>query len=151
MEEKKQNLSIEEQESIAEAVLRIVAGYTGFPKTITAKKIHLDDLKDVEDIGIFPTAGAVVLKKYVSGSFEAQFPFYICYKCAPSTNEAVIKKRAVLDGLAKWLENITYPALSDGREIRTIERTNATVLDGKTEDGAFIFRCSCTLKYYKKG
>ena len=117
MAEEKQTLSIGEQESIAEAVLRIVAEYSGFPSTVTKKKITLDDLKDAESIGIFPTSGAVILKQYISGSFEAQFPFTIYYKCTPTTNAAVISKRSVLDGLAKWLEDTEYPSLSDGRSI----------------------------------
>lgn len=151
MAEEKKKLSIGEQESIAEAVLRIVAEYPNFPKTITAKKINLDDLKDTESIGIFPMTGAVVLKQYVSGSFEAQFPFTLCYKCTPTTNAAVISKRSVLDGLTKWLEEIEYPALTDGRNIQKIERTTTTVLAGKDESGSSIFQCGCKLEYFKKG
>ena len=150
MEEKKQQLSVDEQESIAQAVLQLVRTYPHFPKTITAKKILMDDLKDAEDIGIFPISGAVILKKYVSGSFEAQFPFVIDYKCAPTTNDAFIKKRAVLDDLAKWLSVADYPALSDCRSIKSIERTTTTASAGKTPDGNSVLRCSFTLKYFKK-
>lgn len=151
MTEEKTGLSIEEQKSIAEAVLRIVAEYSDFPKTVTKKKILLDDLKEAESVGIFLTAGAVVLKKYISGSFEAQVPFTICYKCTPTTNAAVIAKREVLDGLGKWMEEMEYPALSDGRSIKSINRTTTTVLAGKTEDGASVFQFGSTLKYFKKG
>lgn len=150
MAEEKVTLSIEEQESIAEAILRIVAGYADFPKTVTQKKILLDDLKDVESVGIFLTSGAVVLKKYISGSFKAQVPFTICYKCTPTTNAAVIAKREVLDGLGKWMEEMEYPSLSDGRKIESINRTTTTVLAGKTEDGASVFQFGGTLKYFKK-
>lgn len=151
MEEEKATLSIEEQQSISEAILRIVASYTDFPKAVTQKKILLDDLKDAESIGIFLTSGAVVLKKYISGSFEAQVPFIICYKCTPTTNAAVISKREVLDGLGQWMEEMEYPSLSDGRKIKSINRTTTTVLSGKTEDGASVFQFGGTLKYFKKG
>lgn len=150
MAEQKQNLSIEEQESIAEAVLRIVASYPDFPKTITDKKIHLDNLKEAESIGVYPTSGAVVLKMYVSGSFEAQFPFTIYLKCNPTTNAAVVAKRQVLEGLAKWMEKMNYPALSDGRKIQSIERKTSVTLAGKDEAGDSIFQCGFTLKYFKK-
>lgn len=150
MAEQKQNLSIEEQESIAEAVLRIVASYPDFPKTITDKKIHLDNLKEAESIGVYPTSGAVVLKTYVSGSFEAQFPFTIYLKCNPTTNAAVVAKRQVLEGLAKWMEKMNYPALSDGRKIQSIERKTSVTLAGKDEAGDSIFQCGFTLKYFKK-
>lgn len=150
MVEEKQKLSVDEQGSIAQAVLQLVKSYPDFPKTITAKKILMDDIKGSEDIGIFPTSGAVVLKKYVSGSFEAQFPFVIDYKCAPTANDAFIKKRSILDNLAKWLENAEYPALSDGRRIQSIERTTTTASAGKTPDGNSVFRCGFTLKYFKK-
>lgn len=151
MAEEKAGLSIEEQESIAEAVLRIVAKYPDFPRSITSKKIFLDNLSDAESIGIFLTAGAVVLKKYISGSFEAQVPFTVDYKCTPTTNAAVIAKREVLDGLGKWMENMEYPMLTGGRKIQSIGRTTTTVLAGKTQDGASVFRFSGTLKYFKKG
>lgn len=150
MAEEKQSLSIDEQESIAEAVLRIVASYPEFPKTITEKKIHLDNLKEAESVGIYPTSGAVVLKTYVSGSFEAQFPFTIYLKCNPTTNAAVVAKREVLEGLAKWMENLEYPALSDGRKIQSIIRQSSVTLAGKDESGDAIFQCGFILKYFKK-
>lgn len=149
MAEQKQGLSVDEQESIAEVLLRIIASYPDFPKSITEEKINLDDLKDEENIGIFPTVGAIVLKKYISGSFEAQFPFAICYKCRPTSNEIVLAKRNVLDGLGKWMENMEYPTLDDGRKIQSIER-NAVTMAGKMDDGCSVFRCNCTLKYFKK-
>lgn len=150
MEEKKQVLSIGEQQSIAEAALHIVAQYPDFPKTVTQEKIHLDNLMELEDIGVFPTSGAAVMKRYVSGSFEAQFPFAIYYKCSPTTNAAMISKREVLDGLGKWMEEMEYPALSDGRKIQSIQRTTTVILAGKDESGAAVLRCDFTLKYFKK-
>lgn len=150
MAEQKQNLSISEQESIAEAVLRIVASYTDFPKSITEKKIFLDDLKDADSIGVYPTSGAVVLKKYISGSFEAQFPFAVYLKCNPTSNAAVVSKREVLEGLAKWMEGMKYPTLSDGRKIQSIERKSSVTLGGKDDAGNSIFQCNFTLKYFKK-
>lgn len=150
MAEQKQNLSIEEQENIAEAVLRIVASYEDFPKTITENKIFLDDLKEADSIGVYPASGAVVLKTYVSGSFEAQFPFNIYLKCNPTSNAAVVEKRKVLEGIAKWMEEMEYPALSDGRNIKSIKRNTSVTLGGKDEAGNSIFQCSFTLKYFKK-
>lgn len=150
MTEEKEKLSLSEQESITAAVLALVRSYPDFPKTIVSKNIHLDDLKDSVSIGIFPTAGAVITKKYISGSFEAQFPFFLLYKCNPTTDNAVIAARNVLDSLAFWLENTEYQGLVDGTEIQSIQRTTTAVLDGKTEDGASVFKCNCTLKYFKK-
>ncbi len=150
MAEQKQNLSIEEQENIAEAVLRIVASYKDFPKTITENKIFLDDLKEADSIGIYPASGAVVLKTFVSGSFEAQFPFMVYLKCNPTTNAAVVAKREVLEGLAKWMEEMEYPSLSDGRKIQSIKRNSSVTLGGKDKSGDSIFQCSFTLKYFKK-
>lgn len=150
MAEEKEVLSIEEQESIAAAVLALVKCYREFPKTVTEKQIHIDELKSEVCMGIFPTAGAVVTKRYLSGNFEAQFPFDICYKCNPTTDSAVLDARRVLEGLAKWLESTTYPRLSDGTEIQKVSRVTTAILAGKTKDGAAVFKCSCTLKYFKK-
>lgn len=150
MAEQKRNLSIGEQESVAEAVLRIVASYPDFPKTINQKKIHLDNLKEAECVGIFPGTGAVILKSYISGSFEAQFPFTIYYKANPTNNAAVISKRGVLEGLVGWIENMEYPALSGGREIQSITRVNSVTLAGNDEAGNAVFQCGFVLKYFKK-
>lgn len=150
MADEKQSLDIEEQQNIAEAVLRIVAGYPDFPSTVTEKKIHLDSVDKAEEIGVIPTAGAVIIKQYISGSFEAQFPFVICYKCNPTTNQAVVEKRMVLENLCKWMKSMEYPALSDGRKILQIEQTTNVVKTGEDESGTSIFQCGCRLKYFKK-
>lgn len=150
MAEQRQSLDITEQESIAEAVLRIVASYEAFPKSITEKNIFLDDLKQADCIGVSPTGGAVVSKKFISGSFEAQFPFNIYFKCNPTTNAATVAKREVLEGLAKWMEEMEYPALTDGRKIQSIERKTAVTLAGRDEANNLIFQCGFTLKYFKK-
>lgn len=150
MADERQSLDIEEQQSIAEAVLRIVAAYPDFPKTITEKKVHLDSVDKEEEIGVLPTAGAVIIKQYISGSFEAQFPFAVCYKCNPTTNQAIIEKRTVLESLCKWMRSMEYPALSDGRKILQIEQTTNVVKTGEDESGASIFQCGCRLKYFKK-
>lgn len=150
MADEKQILDIDEQKSIAEIVLRIVAEYPDFPKTISKEKIHLDTVDKAEEIGIIPTPGAVVIKKYISGSFEAQFPFYICYKCNPTNNKAVIEKRDLLENLCKWMHEMKYSSVTNEREILSIEQTTNVIKVGKDESGASIFQCGCRLKYYKK-
>lgn len=150
MAEEKQSLDIGEQNSLVEAVLRIVAGCPDFPSTITEKKVHLDSVDKAEEIGIIPTSGTVIVQQYISGSFKAQFPFVVCYKCNPTTNQAVVEKRTVLENLCKWMKNTEYPALSDGRKILQIEQTTNVVKTGEDESGASIFQCGCRLKYFKK-
>lgn len=150
MEKKQAVLSVEEQESIAEALLRLIAEYPDFPETTQESNIHLNDIKAAGDIGIYPASGAVVTKTYVSGSFEAQYPFDLYYKCNPTNNAAAVSANDVLDGLAKWLETAAYPELSDGRKIQSIRRTTTVVLAGKTEDKSSVYQCGCVLKYYKK-
>lgn len=150
MEKERQRLDIEEQNSIAEAVLRIVAGYPDFPKNITEDKVRLDSVNKPEEIGVIPTSGAVITKQYISGSFEAQFPFVVCYKCTPTTNQAVIEKRTILENLCKWMKSMQYPALSEGREILKIEQTTNVVKTEEEKGGTSIFQCGCRLKYLKK-
>lgn len=150
MADEKQGLSVDEQESIAEAVLRIVAAFDNFPGSVNEGRIYLDDMKEAESIGIYPTNGAVVSKTYISGSFEATFPFTIYYKCNPENNQVVIEKREVLSGLSEWMENMEYPALTEGRKIQSIKRNTAVILSGKDEEGNAIFQCGFILKYFKK-
>lgn len=152
MSEQLEVLSISEQQTISEALIRMVAEYDGFPSTVTDKQIYWQSMdKDKECVGIYTMPGAVYLKKYVSGSFEAQFPFSVMYKCKPTNNPSRIEKQNVLDSLGAWLEGkIKYPDISDNRTIQSITRTGTSFLGGKDEAGNDIYQCNFNLKYFKK-
>lgn len=152
MSEQLEVLSISEQQTVSEALLRMVAEYDGFPATVTDKQIYWQSMdKDKECVGIFTMPGAVYLKKYVSGSFEAQFPFSIMYKCKPGNNSSRIGKQNMLDSLGAWLESgIVYPDMSDNRTIQSITRTGTSFLVGNDEAGNNIYKCNFNLKYFKK-
>ena len=142
-------LSVSEQSTISEALLRLIASYDAFPSTVTAKKIYWQYMDNTECIGAYTMAGAVYLKKYITGSFLAQFPFCIQYKCKPSSNDARIKKQSVLDSLGSWLETTELPALTDNRTIESIGRTGTTFLAGNDTSGNEIYQCNFNLKYAK--
>lgn len=90
-------------------------------------------------------------KNYLDGGFEAQFPFFIIYRCSPKTTPQRIKKQEVLNVLGEWLEKADYPELSEGREIITIERTTTSYLAARDESGVEDYQCNFNLLYRKKG
>lgn len=144
-----QALSVTEQSTISEAILRLIGEYEDFPSEISTKDIFWNFLKPNRCIGIFSMPGAVYLRRYVSGSFRAQFPFSMRYTTKPTNNKGRIEKQAVLDELGEWLESVTYPALSDNRTIDKIERTSSSQLIGVDADGNELYQINMVLTYSK--
>jgi len=144
-----QALSVTEQSTISEALLRLIGEYEDFPSEISTKDIFWNFLKPNRSIGIFSMPGAVYLRRYVSGSFRAQFPFSVRYTTKPTNNKSRIEKQSVLDELGEWLESVTYPALSDNRTIDKIERTASSQLIGVDADGNELYQCNMVLTYSK--
>ncbi len=144
-----QALSVTEQSTISEALLRLIGEYEDFPSEISTKDIFWNFLKPNRRIGIFSMPGAVYLRRYVSGSFRAQFPFSVRYTTKPTNNKSRIEKQSVLDELGEWLESVTYPALSDNRTIDKIERTASSQLIGVDADGNELYQCNMVLTYSK--
>lgn len=102
MEEEK--LTYSDMEGISEALLQMVADFPELPFAANSKTIQWQSLAASEGIGIFTTSGAIYLQKYISGSYVAQMPFQLMYRCAPTTNRARMSSQEFVDSLAKYLE-----------------------------------------------
>lgn len=146
MEQQLETLSIAEQSSIAEAVLRLVAVAPDIPPGLSPL---WSDMDKGESIGIFPIQGAVYLKKDILGGFMAQFPFRILYRSVSDGNGERIESQDALWKIAQWLEQIPYPPLTEGRIIESIEPKSPAFPVGKDESGD-LYQCNLNLIYRKE-
>lgn len=151
-------LNAEEQDAIGKAVLLLVKEC---PAILSGIKVKYGDIAD-NAIGIFAQQSAVVTKRYVNGTFTAQFPFTVLYRSKPTTDNDRIAREEMLTNVAKWLagKRITvngmehilkeYPQLSEGRRITGIEQLKTAALAGKLQDGSVDYTVDLKLDYKKR-
>lgn len=151
-------LNAEEQDAIGKAVLLLIKEC---PAVSTGIKVKYGDIAD-NTVGIFAQQGAVVTKRYITGSFTAQFPFVVLYRSKPTTDNDRIAREETLTNIAKWLagKKITvngvehtlkeYPQLSEGRVITGIEQLRTVALAGKLQDGSVDYTVNLRLDYKKR-
>lgn len=158
MDEKMQLNSIEESQ-IRKALFQLFTECPFIPENVSKK--YGDMGKD--SIGMFSQQGSGrYLKKYVSGSYEAQFPFFLRYRAQPTTNGTRLNAEELLDSIAQWMcgnkvrynsqdyQMAAFPALTDGRRVEQIESGNIFMAE-KAEDGTIDYQVTMNLKYSKKG
>ena len=101
-------------------------------------------------VGIFSQKGDKrITKQFVSGAYEAQFPFLLRYMTVPSTDDDRIGAEELLAGIADWLCGAqVYPVLSENRQIVKIEAGNV-YSEKKQEDGTISYEVTMNMKYTK--
>nr|DAH34638.1 MAG TPA: Minor capsid protein from bacteriophage [Caudoviricetes sp.] len=150
--EEVEHLTVGDAENAASAVLALVLQYPDFPKTFKAnnKTVRWNTTSDDStSIGIFPLQGARYIKKYVSGSYTAQFPYQIIFRSSPTTNKTSIDAQTVLDKLAEWLEGAGVEFKDVHMQLEAISRTSVVypVYQDTKQVG---YGVSMQLKYFYK-
>ncbi len=148
MQKQAEILSITEQTTISEALLRLIASWSGLPKGIKPQWQRIDG---AESLGIYTLQGAVYLRRDILGGFTAQFPFKVLYATTAADNKSRLTKQKVLDDLGEWLEAASYPDLTDKRTITGIERTTTSFKAGENANGTELYQCNLMLRYRKEG
>jgi|GEM_PF-1697553 len=151
MEDNLTALSIAEQNLISKAILLLINQYPELPSGVKASWQYVDDKNP---LAVFSQQGAVKLVEYLcmpgEDVFDGQFPFFILYRCKPTSVAQRMSKQNILDGLGEWIEHQEYPALTGGRTITAIERTTTSSLVGRLEDGSEEYQCNFNLTYEKR-
>lgn len=114
-------------------------------------------------IGMFSQQGSGrYTKRYVSGTYEAQYPFFLRYRVMPTTDANRMNAEELLESVAQWMSGTPvvvkgetyqigeYPALTDKRTIEKIEASNVFMVS-KEQDGTVDYQVQMNLKYSKKG
>ena len=137
-----------EETQIREAVFKFFASCPLIPDNVSRQ---YGDVKN-DSIAVFAQQGSgKYTKQYVSGSYEAQFPFFLRYRSQPTTIKNRLSAESLLDNIAKWMcGQDVFPILTDGRKIEKIESGTVYMVD-KAEDGTIDYQVSMNLKYFKKG
>ena len=149
--DEKESLTIKDSESAQNAILSLIQKYPNFPVGFKAdnKTVKWNGINDTTSIGIFPLQGAVYLKKYVSGSYSAQFPFQIVFRSSPTTNKASIDAQNVVDSLGKWLENAGVEFNDANMSLEGISRTSVAFPVSQNEK-QLGYGINMQLKYFYK-
>ena len=106
-------------------------------------------LDGIKHISFITMPGGKYTKEYVTGGFEAQLPFQICYKLAATGNSQMLAAEKVVDGIADYLEENPDISLSGGREITEIVMNSVTYRSRAEDDGSMVFVRNGTVKYEK--
>lgn len=145
-------LSLTDIATISEAVLEMVKKYPDLPFTATSTNVLWQSLAKTESIGIYTLQGAIYLRKYVSGTYVAQFPFRVIYKVNPTNTKARINKETFMDGLSNWLPGCTATFTDKKITLEKIERTSPVYKSDADADGYEQYTFTMNLVYqFKKG
>jgi len=146
MGEELKRMSTGEEEQIRTKMFLYFSECPHIPAGISLKYGDL-----VEDsIGFFSRQGSgAYLKKYVDGTFEAQYPFFLRYRAKPTSNNSRLKAEEILTQVAGWMcARKNYPALEDNRAVEDIDAGNVYIV-GKDDDGSVDYQVNMTLNYMK--
>jgi hypothetical protein len=141
-------LSTGEEEQIRTKMFLYFADCPCIPSGISKKYGELTG----DSIGFFSRQGSgAYTKKYVSGTFEAEYPFFLRYRAQPTNNNGRLKAEEVLTQIATWMcSRKNYPVLEGKRTVEDIEAGNAYIV-AKGEDGTVDYQVNMALHYMKKG
>ena len=140
-----EKLTIQDAENAQKGILALALAYPDYPNTT----IRWNSINTDRSIGLFPIQGAVYLKKYVSGSYVAQMPFQMLYKCSPTTNKASIEAQEMLNSLAAWMEESGIEFKDPHLTLQSITRTSP-VYGGEQDEKTVVYAINIQLKYFYK-
>lgn len=126
MSEQTEKMTIKDAENAARGILSLVMKYPDYPKEFKADNttVKWNSINAERSIGVFPLQGAVYLRKYVSGSYVAQLPFQLAYKCSPTTNKATIEAQELLSNLSRWMEDCGMSFKDSHLTFESLNRTS---------------------------
>lgn len=131
-----EKLNIVDAESAYKALSDLIMKYPNFPTGFKADNttVRWNGTGSGQSIGLFPLGGAIYLKKYVSGSYVAQIPFEVVYKCSPTTNKASIAAQELLTDICSWMEKCGIDFKSDTHiTLEKIARTTPVFIIAQDE------------------
>ena len=146
-------LTIKDAESVQNALIQLIIKYPDYPTGFKASQENVvwNNLITERSFGIFPLQGAFYLKKYVSGSFRAQFPFRIVYRSYPKGNPETIASQNLLNELGRYLEECGIDFKDNSVTLERVERTSiAFPIGASPTDQEYAINMKL-IYYVKKG
>lgn len=131
---------------LTNAVLDLLSAFPG----LNGREILFEELGKESGIAFSADNGALIMTETRSITDHVrqlcQYPFYIVYRTASTTEYQKLQVQAFFDAIGKWIckepveingdtvRLAAYPALSNGRKIIRVTRSNSYGLD-PNEDG----------------
>lgn len=122
---------------LTKAVLTLLSQFPG----LNGREIYFEELGAESGLAFSADSGALVMSEKRSITDHVvqtcQFPFFVVYRSASTGEYQKLQVQAFLDSLGKWLckepadingtthRLSAYPALSDGRKITRVTRSNS--------------------------
>lgn len=145
-------------EILTRAVSDLLNQYPG----LNGREILFDELGAETGIAFSADNGALIISERRSVTDHVcqtcQFPFFLIYRTTATTEFQKLKVQSFFDGIGKWFckepaevngETVqlkSYPALSEGRKITRITRSNSYGLE-PSEDGVQDWLMPVTVQY----
>lgn len=128
----KRYVTAQERETVAQAVLSWINGYTNKP----VKKIAYEFLSDkvVPCMSLSAQASPYKSKQYIDGSYQAIYQFYVYYRARPTTDAARLAIDESLDRLASWCME-SMPDISGHIVPQRVECTQSANMVVRYDDG----------------
>lgn len=149
MDKKYPLASTSEQEIIIKTLIDLINEFPDLPQIVKSKGlIFYDMLPNAECMGLATINSAIILQKYIGGSYIGQYNFRLQYRYSTKNYNERIQKQSLLSTIGEWLEKkkITridgsnfslenYPEISTNKTIIEIEITDRTILIDKNKTG----------------
>lgn len=143
---------------LTDAVLDLLADFPG----LNGREILFEELGKESGISFSADNGALVISERRSitdhVTQQCQFPIYIIYRTASTKEFQKLQVQAFFDAIGKWIckepvdiggeitQLIEYPALTEGRKITRVTRSNSYGLE-PYEDGVQDWLMPVTVQY----
>lgn len=160
MAQKKYSIDVDGSDVMSKILLDLLNGYPA----LGGRTVAFSTLGDTSGLAFFPSSGAAILSdtEDVTGHVTqiCLYPFTIVFRAAPKSEIQRLKIKEFLDTVGKWMEQqpvtingeticlTDYPDLStEGREIKSIRRTNPAHLAATYQDGIEDWTLAASLRY----
>ena len=140
LEENKKSIDPEEQDTIARTVRAWLNTYEDKPRKV--------GFEYLSELGLaMSTIQGIYTKRFIDGSYEAQYQFRLVYRLIPSSDDERLTADETLNKMGRWITvEADPPVISDNIVIRKFERTMASLFN-RYEDGAEDHIIDITMTY----
>lgn len=147
-----EQLSVTEYSQIRTALSDLINGYSGISAYFSVIKPYCEInniADDKQGVGIFDLQGAKYVKKYIDGSFDAQYPFSVLIRKICATDKSTLDMATFFEGLGTYLETLK-PLLNGNRKVINLTQTIAVFVNNRTEGNVVTMQANFLLKYRKE-
>ncbi len=120
-------------------------------------KLLFNNLDDSNCIGLFPEKGNEVIECYVTGGYEAQFPFSLCIKSKPKTDVERVALYDFYNGVSDSFRELSEKLTDYGSAFEVVIDSDMYLTDIKSvstpavvqrsDDGSEILQALYILNY----